>query len=596
MSAVAAKLNDADSPPRYGSGWTKLVANGYVPIPVKPVSKAPAPPDWRNFTADAESADRYRNHGVGLILGVGGLHAIDCDFMNPAAADLVARSVAGRLRGQGTVLIRQGQKPKVAFLFRDADGEGHKKSTGTEFKSDEPEGKGQKVEILGAGQQIVVFGIHPVTGQEYVWAKSGSPLEVPLDQLPTLTRVEVVALVAEIDAAVLALGLVPKDGTPKLSADNAGSSRNAALMANVDGEKAIDSPERLESLAMFLANATNGFEDYDQWINPFGLGCKAASIHFPEEGERIFHAASAISDRYSFEEAAEKWKSFNPHSIGVGTLIKWGRDLGWSDPARTAPPTVNVCLPAVLTVNPETKAAHGTLSNAAILVNEYCAKAGLTLWHDKFEERDCITDAAGRVREIDNALGLQIAAAITSDAKYRAINLTLVEAAITLLAQRNQRDPALEWLDTLKWDGIGRLSLLFVRGFGAADSKFNSQAGINLVVAMAARQYRPGVKADAMPVIEGPQGVGKSTALRALAGDHYFSDSLPSMDSPEFSRALRGKMLFEIPELSAMRRADIENIKAVLSRQEDRYRDAYKRREQSHPRRCCFAGAYSGPT
>jgi predicted P-loop ATPase len=91
-------------------------------------------------------------------------------------------------------------------------------------------------------------------------------------------------------------------------------------------------------------------------------------------------------------------------------------------------------------------------------------------------------------------------------------------------------------------------------------------------------------------VLEGKQGAGKSSILRALAGDEWFHDGLSDMHGKDASAALRGKWIIELPELSAMRRSDTEAVKAFLSRTEERYRPAYGRTEVIKPRRCVFAG------
>ena len=110
------------------------------------------------------------------------------------------------------------------------------------------------------------------------------------------------------------------------------------------------------------------------------------------------------------------------------------------------------------------------------------------------------------------------------------------------------------------------------------------------MVSAVARALQPGCKVDTMLVLEGGQGPGKSTALKILAGEEWFSDSLPSIGTKDASDHLRGKWIIEIPELSAMTKADVENTKAFISRQTERYRRPYDRSETIYPRRCVFVG------
>lgn len=93
-----------------------------------------------------------------------------------------------------------------------------------------------------------------------------------------------------------------------------------------------------------------------------------------------------------------------------------------------------------------------------------------------------------------------------------------------------------------------------------------------------------------MLVLEGRQGTGKSSALRILASEPWFGDALPDLGSKDANSYLQGVWLVEIAEMSATKRAEIEQVKAFITRQEDRFRPAYKRTEVTVARRCVFAG------
>jgi len=164
-----------------------------------------------------------------------------------------------------------------------------------------------------------------------------------------------------------------------------------------------------------------------------------------------------------------------------------------------------------------------------------------------------------------------------------------VRAAIMLMAHSHCRDCVVDWLNELRWDGKRRLSTFFPRILGTSNLRYHMRAGRNLLLSMVARAMAPGCKVDEMIVLEGPQGALKSTVLEVLGGDLY-AELTASLDSKDGLQQLRGIWLGGISELSAMRRADVERVKAMVTCRVDRYRPSYGRHEEHHPRRMVLVG------
>lgn len=165
----------------------------------------------------------------------------------------------------------------------------------------------------------------------------------------------------------------------------------------------------------------------------------------------------------------------------------------------------------------------------------------------------------------------------------------VVQAAIRKVCRDKAFDPLIDYLNGVQWDGNPRLGAWLSTYCGAEVSDYTSEVGIRWCISAVARGFKPGCKADHMLVLEGTQGARKSSALAALAGEDWFSDSLPPMNTKDASSYLRGRWIVEVAELEAMRR-EVDAVKAFISRQVESYRPAYGREEVDQPRRCVFAG------
>ena len=161
-----------------------------------------------------------------------------------------------------------------------------------------------------------------------------------------------------------------------------------------------------------------------------------------------------------------------------------------------------------------------------------------------------------------------------------------------LLCDAQTTHPVRAYLEGLTWDGVPRLDRWLVTYAGAIDSAYVRAVSALPLLAAVRRVRQPGAKFDELLILESPQGFGKSSALRALCGDAWFSDDLPlGVETQRVIERTGGKWIIEAAELHGHRGRETDELKAFLSRQVDGpVRLAYARLPVSVPRQFVLVG------
>jgi putative DNA primase/helicase len=161
--------------------------------------------------------------------------------------------------------------------------------------------------------------------------------------------------------------------------------------------------------------------------------------------------------------------------------------------------------------------------------------------------------------------------------------------ALSAVAKKYAYHPIRDYINSLTWDGVNRVDNLLIDYLGARDCDYTRAVMRKTLVAAVSRVFEPGIKFDYMPVLVGPQGVGKSHIL-SLIGGKWYSDSFNTVLGKEAYEQLQGCWIIEMAELSAIRKVEAEAVKHFISKRDDVYRQAYGRRVIKHPRQCVFFG------
>ncbi|MBR3077764.1 MAG: hypothetical protein IKH07_07555 [Oscillospiraceae bacterium] len=178
------------------------------------------------------------------------------------------------------------------------------------------------------------------------------------------------------------------------------------------------------------------------------------------------------------------------------------------------------------------------------------------------------------------------------DSRYAAFPISYYSTALEAQTDARAFHPVLRFFQGLEpWDGTLRVDSLLIDYLGAPDTPYVRAVTRKTLCAAVRRVFEPGCKFDHILVLSGPQGIGKSSLLARL-GMEWFSDSLSVSDMNDKTAAeqLQGHWIIEIGEMAGMKKAELEKVKAFLTRQDDKYRASYGRRVTSHLRQCVFFG------
>lgn len=173
--------------------------------------------------------------------------------------------------------------------------------------------------------------------------------------------------------------------------------------------------------------------------------------------------------------------------------------------------------------------------------------------------------------------------------RYNITGKDKVMSALLLVSEQNRINEVKDYLLSLSWDGVPRINTILHDYLGANQDEYTAAVARKSLTAAVARAMEPGCKYDYVPVLVGPQGIGKSTFLATL-GKEWYSDSLQSFEGKEAAEMIQGIWINEVGEMAGYNKSESAVVKQFLSKRDDIYRQAYGRRTAKFPRKCVFFG------
>lgn len=273
----------------------KLLDNGYHIVPIKVGGKAPGYDGWEKSRRTRGQLKEWlenghKNAGVGILTKE--TPAVDIDIRDEEVAELMETWVRENLGG---TLMRIGKAPKRLFLFRT---DKPFKKMRTTLREDEWKDRHQ-IEVLGDGQQCVVFHKHPETKKPYYWT-GDSPLDVEASDLPTIDEEQIKALFAYFEEIADQQEWVIK----KAGRGSAGSTHDPDNPYVEDASPVNMTDDEIRARLLLVPNA----DDHDTWVD-VGM----ALYHQWDGGQpglQFWHEWAETADNYDADALERRWETF----------------------------------------------------------------------------------------------------------------------------------------------------------------------------------------------------------------------------------------------------------------------------------------------
>lgn len=525
----------------------ETLALGIYPVPVKAGTKKPVGTGWgeKRLTID-ELAQYFSNgNGLGWLLGIKPRPIADVDLDCPEAL-----RVTPLIAGPKTQRISGHKSNPASHCFYELPEEcGSTKFQDPFRKKDE--GKKMIVELRGKGGQTVVPpSIHHPSGEPYEWTKKGNfGTTTHSDLLRWVSKIAAASLLvrywnARVSARLALIGMLCRAEWPE-----------EETLEFIEAVIRIADPNDLREVKGNVANCYHRVEGGGE-----AFGQPTLKEVLGENGKLI-----------------------------VGTVAKW---LGLKRGASTEP------VPVGQMILSEGGGTKPLLANAITALRTSAEWQGV-LWFNEFT----LYPVARKPTPWPKPTGANwtdtddLRAADWLQHQGIHVNPKIAADAVQIIAEENRFHPVKDYLNQLEWDGTERLDAWLSEYLGVTRNSFVRAVGPRWMMSAVARIFEPGCQADYVLLLEGEQGIKKSTSLRTLVPrPEWFTDHISDLDSKDSRLELHGVWIVELAELTSVRRSQVGRVKSFLTATSDHFRPPYGRRAIDVPRSNVFAGSVNDAT
>lgn len=331
-----------------------------------------------------------------------------------------------------------------------------------------------------------------------------------------------------------------------------------------------------------------------EWIQTNG------DLSYSEWRDGIFALKAGVSDVDLLQDLVDKWtmnrnfqegdqhqaqdildKADKYGGIGPGTIFAIIKEVAMRQGATA--PEVELSPQEVIDRSGVTVSVkeNGSLSCASTESNIASIIGAMykpeQLYYDERQDLYVFKGEPIRDKELVNTLCPQIQSTRHGLA-LEGIKKATISGAVEVLMTARKTDPHRDWLKNIRWDGIYRIESFFHKYVGAEDSDYIRAVSKNFWIALAARGLVPGLKFDNIVVLEGVEGIRKSSLVEAIGGKYTFApNTRKSFEDMDDLRKMHQSIVVELPELMGLVGQDANKVKAFLSKSHDNIRGLYER-------------------
>lgn len=533
---------------------SKLKGLGKIPSLYNAQGMAVGIAKWPEKVSTPRDVTRWQaqpDYGICIITRT--VRALDIDVDDGDTANAICNIIEDHL---GLVPMRRRNDSAKCLLAFTLPGTFSKRILKTEHGN---------IEFLATGQQFIAAGTHP-KGARYEWV-GGTPDDIPtvsveafeacwaelmhqfaIDEVIELTQGrQVKEIRRQVDVADELADYLDSEGW--VLSEN----RDGRLNIRCPFEHEHSGPSADDTATQYMPKGVGGFEQGH-------FKCLHAHCSGRNDGDFIAAVGYGVSQFDVVEMSAEEL----------------------AEEADTAP---------MFARNAETGKIISNLPNGMLALRApvWC---GVDIAHDTFRD-ELMISAAGLqqwrpFRDADYArLRLRLIG------KGLTLGVELLKECVLLRADENRFDSARLWLESEvpAWDGVRRIEQFYPRVFGCADTDYARAVGLYTWTALAGRVLDPGCKADMVPILQGPQGLRKSSAVMAMVpSEQFFTELDLAVRDDDMSRLMRGKLIAELGELKGLHNRDIEAVKAFITRRFENWIPKFREFSTTFPRRLLFIG------